>query len=91
VASGTLLRVSRVTDMSSVYVVHNARDDVGLNHDIWLVIDTSIGTAISQHSTRQEAEKDLAIVTAFYERWPRGDPTDSAYSPSGVDEEGRIY
>jgi hypothetical protein len=74
----------------NVYVVHNARKDVGIDSDIWLVIDTVSGTAISKHSTREEAEKDLAIVTAFYERWPSGNPTESAYAPEGVDEDGRL-
>lgn len=57
--------------MANVYVVHNAKDVLEYSdHDIWLVIDTISGTAISSHSTREEAEKDLAIVTVFYERGP---------------------
>lgn len=76
---------------TNVYVLHNAKDVLSYgDHDIWLVIDTVSGTAISSHSTREEAEKDLAIVTGFYERWPSGDPTDSAYTPQGVDEDGSI-
>jgi hypothetical protein len=66
---------------SGAYVVHNAKDVLQYSDtDIWLVIDTVSGTAISSHSTRDEAEKDLAIVTAFYERWPNGDPTDCSLS-----------
>jgi hypothetical protein len=75
---------------SNIRVVHNARKDVGIDSDIWLVIDTVSDTAISKGSTREEAEKDLAIVTAFYERGPSGIPTESAYAPEGVDEDGRL-
>jgi hypothetical protein len=32
---------------SNIYVVHNARKDVGIDSDIWLVIDTISGTAIA--------------------------------------------
>jgi hypothetical protein len=63
---------------SNIYVSHNAREDVGNDSGIWSVIDTVSGTAISKHSMRNEAEKDLAIVTTFYEPWPSDSPAESA-------------
>lgn len=63
---------------SNVYNSHIAREDVGIDSDIWLVVDTVSGTATSTHSMRNEAEKDLAIVTAFYEGWPNDSPTETA-------------
>jgi hypothetical protein len=73
--------------VSKAYVVHNARNDVGVD-DKWVVVDTTEDTAISLRRTRREAEEDAAIATAFYKRWPNGQPTLSAYIPEGVDEQG---
>lgn len=57
------------------FVVHNARDEPGIDTDVWLVIDTVEGTAVSQNSDRADAENDWVVLTGFYNRWPNARPT----------------
>lgn len=52
------------------FVVHSAREELGRRSDIWLVIDTIDGTAVSQNSTREDAERDWALLTGFYNQRP---------------------
>jgi hypothetical protein len=75
--------------MDQTYVVHNAKEVAGSN--IWLVIDRSSGTAISQRDTEEEARKDADVANAFYDRWPTVEPIKNvAASPGGVNEDGTI-
>ncbi|BAX99798.1 hypothetical protein MSTE_04504 [Mycobacteroides stephanolepidis] len=74
--------------MSGSYVVHNAVDIVG--HDLWLVIDRVLGTAIMMRNNKEEAMTDTAVATAFYERWPSGLTTDGFVSVESLGEDGHL-
>jgi len=66
------------------FVVHNAREELGHDADIWLVIDAVEGTAVSQNSDPEAAEDDWVLLTAFYNQQPDLHPTYSACSALGL-------
>jgi len=73
------------------FVVHNAREELVQDSDIWLVIDTVEGTAVSQNSDRQAAEDDWVLLTAFYNQHPDLRPTYGAASSLGLQGSAPLF